>query len=92
MVECGADIEHREIQGRTPLYYAGSRCHIDITRYLISIGGNVNARTAMGRTALLKAVWNGQVELVKVLLEHPDIDINIIDSSERTPLHMAAWG
>ena len=46
----------------------------------------------MGRTALLKAVWNGQVELVKVLLEHPDIDINIIDSSERTPLHMAAWG
>jgi len=74
------------------LYYAASRGALEVTRYLISLGADVNAKTAMGRTALLKAVWNGAVELVQVLLEHPNAKLDIIDSSGRTALHMAAWG
>ena len=52
----------------------------------------MNAKTAMGRTALLKSVWNGEVNLVKELLKHPQIKLDIIDSSGRTALHMSAWG
>ena len=65
---------------------------MNITKYLVSKGGDPNAKTAMGRTALLKATWNGEVELVKVLLEHPGMNINQGDSSGRTALHMAVWG
>jgi hypothetical protein len=31
---------------------------------LISIGGDVNIKTAMGRSSLQKVVWNGQYELL----------------------------
>ena len=90
--KCNADIEHREVQKRSPLYYAASKGEIEITSYLISKGVDVNAKTAMGRCALLKAIWNGQLELVKTLLKHPEINIDVKDSSGRTPLHMAVWG
>ena len=90
--KCGSNIEHREIQDRSPLYYSASKGNIPITKFFVSKGADVNARTAMVRCALLKAVWNGQSELVKVLLEYPNIDVTVEDGSGRTPLHMAAWG
>lgn len=73
--ECGVDIEHREVQDRSPLYYACSVGQLESARYLISRGANVNALTAMGRTALTKAAWNGEHEMVKVLLEDPNVDM-----------------
>ena len=60
--ECGVNIEHREVQQRSPLYYSSSKGtlrNLHITKYLVSKGANVNAKTAMGRSALLKATWNG---------------------------------
>ena len=74
--ECGADIEHREVQLRSPLYYSASKGNMEITKYLAAKGADPNAKTAMGRTALLKATWNGEVELVRVLLEQPAMDIH----------------
>lgn len=74
--KCGANMEHRELQLRSPLYYSASKGNMEITKYFVDLGGDVNAKTAMGRTALLKATWNGEKELVKVLLDHPSIDVN----------------
>lgn len=90
--ECAADIEHREEQDRTPLYYACSVGELPFARYLISKGADVNALTSMGRTALTKAAWNGEHEMVKALVEHPNVDLQVCDSQGRTALHMAAWG
>jgi ankyrin repeat protein len=33
--------------------------NLEITKYLVQKGADVNAKTAMGRSALLKAIWNG---------------------------------
>ena len=79
---CGADIEHREVQLRSPLYYSTSKGKggLEITKYLASKGADPNARTAMGRTALLKATWNGDMELVDILLKQPKMNIHQIDS------------
>ena len=46
----------------------------------------------MNRTPLLKSVWLGNVEIVKELLELPNILLDCPDTQGRTPLHAAAWG
>jgi ankyrin repeat protein len=46
----------------------------------------------MDRTPLGKACWNGQVDVVEVLMKHKDIDINYKDSNMRTALHNCCWG
>lgn len=78
--ECQVDIEHKEIQARTPLYYTCSVGNLESARYLISRGASVNSVTSMGRTALKKAAWNGEHEMVKVLLEYPNVNLSIGDS------------
>ena len=44
---------------------------------------DVNVPSNLGRTALGKACWNGAVEVVKILLTDPTIDIDYPDSNKR---------
>ena len=37
------------------------------------------------------AMYNGDTEIVKLLLEQPTVDLNCTDISGQTALHMAAW-
>jgi ankyrin repeat protein len=46
----------------------------------------------MGRTPLSKACWNGQIDVVQRLLKIPGLNLNSIDTNDRTPLHNAVWG
>jgi ankyrin repeat protein len=41
----------------------------EIATYLINRGANVNAKDGFGMTSLMWASYNGDVELVKLLLE-----------------------
>ena len=61
--ESGANIEHREMLLRTPLYFAASVGSKDVLRYLIGKGCDVNVPSNLGRTALGKACWNGEVDV-----------------------------
>mmetsp|Transcript_33180 Transcript_33180/g.24398 ORF Transcript_33180/g.24398 Transcript_33180/m.24398 type:complete len:125 (+) Transcript_33180:352-726(+) len=60
--------------------------------YLIAKGCDVNVPSSLGRTALGKACWNGEVEVVRSLLKHPNIDIDYRDSNQRTALFNCVWG
>jgi len=51
---------------------------------------NVNCVDGGGNTPLHYASSNGQMEVVRVLLEQADIDVNIQDHYGRTALHWAA--
>ena len=53
---------------------------------------DVNLQSKMGRTALSKACWNGQTDIVYRLLKIPNIDLQSADNNKRTPLHNAVWG
>ena len=88
----GANLNHREMLFRTPLYFAASIGSVDIIKYLISYGCDVNLPSNLGRTALGKACWNGELEVVKILLEHQTVDIDYLDSNNRTALHNCVWG
>ena len=52
---------------------------------------NVNITNSDGLTALSIAVWSGDTEMVKILLEANNIDVNVLDGYGETPLTIAAY-
>ena len=55
------------------LIAASSKNYIDIVKLLIAAGANVNqAKTTNGASPLFIASGNGDVDLVKVLIQVPD--------------------
>ncbi len=59
-----------------------------VKRYL-DMGGSVNARDYKGNTALMKAAFNGDTQMVMILALH-GADINTRDDAGMTPLMAAA--
>ncbi|KAL7266228.1 hypothetical protein RUND412_011235, partial [Rhizina undulata] len=53
---------------------------------------NVNAETSDGTTPLHAAAWRGNEAVVRLLLEHKDVDVNAKTNDGETPLYVAALG
>ncbi|KAI9651072.1 hypothetical protein NHQ30_001109 [Ciborinia camelliae] len=55
----------------------------EITKMLIEFNADINSKNIEGRTPLSMAVWHGNTETVKVLLEHkPEMDILVCGRTE----------
>ena len=53
-------------------------------------GVDINAKDDSGVTALMYAIWNGHIEIAKLLLER-GAEVNVQDSGGWSPLMYAAW-
>lgn len=65
--------------GRLPLHWAASRGDGTLVHRMLRTGFSPNSKDVFGRTPLIGAVFQGRVHVVKVLLDHPDIDAEVED-------------
>ncbi len=79
-----------DMHGQTPLHLACIDNNNDAVEILLGAGANVNVIDSLNRTALHYAVINKNQALVKRLLSQLDIDYNLADANDLTPLDYAA--
>ena len=69
LLDQGADINAKGINGATALMMACWWGHVDIVRLLLDRGANVNGKGLDGYTALMEAARYGRLEIAELLLE-----------------------
>jgi Ankyrin repeats (3 copies)/Ankyrin repeats (many copies)/Ankyrin repeat len=90
LIEYDADIEARDNDGWTPLYWASEGRHFkdgSVLRLLLERGADVNARADDGSTSLHEASKHGALGVVRLLLEH-GADVEAVDVDGETALHV----
>lgn len=85
----GADIQAVNKMGMSALHYAVNGEHLEVVKRLIEKGADVNIQSMMG-SPLHRAVFNGNTEMIRLLLgAGADVD-SVMASSGWTPMHIAA--
>ncbi|OHT02186.1 hypothetical protein TRFO_30805 [Tritrichomonas foetus] len=78
-------------RNRTLLHAAAMSNSIRICIYLLDRSLNcINMTNKFGYTPISRAVQNGSIDIVKILLGIPQIDLTILDKDENTLIHIAA--
>ncbi len=67
LVEHGARIHHKDKHGESPFVLSSS---LALTQYYLELGCDVDARDALKRTPLMRAVQANNMERVRLLLAH----------------------
>ena len=65
----GADVNELLPGGRRPLHYAADSGHLEVIKYLVSKGAEVDGTDKHGITPVLAAMWEGHTSTVAFLLE-----------------------
>ncbi len=85
LLTAGAELNHT---GWTPLHYAVFAEQAEMVAYLLQKGANVDARAPNEQTALMLAAKNGNLAIVKLLL-NAKADPALADQHGDTPLTLA---
>lgn len=93
LIDSGEDVSAH--QRSCPLYSACTKGFTDAAQLLLDAGADVNYQEPQGscyefETVLLGAIREQQTEVVKVLLDHPKIKVNLPNSKNETPLFRAS--
>ena len=99
LIASGADVNavypHMDsfLDGHTPLLVAARDGHTEIVRELLQAGAKVRVMDWVFKGAPIhKATYNGNPPILKMLVEHPDIDLDVQGPiNGYTPLHDALW-
>ncbi|AYV78600.1 MAG: hypothetical protein Edafosvirus19_27, partial [Edafosvirus sp.] len=73
----GSNLNHRDINGRTPLIYSILLSKITIINKLLDSKCDINIKDNLGNTAIMFAIINKRANVIEKLLSM-DCDINII--------------
>ena len=78
LLQKGADIETKALDGRTALSFAASKGRKAVVRLLLEKGANTNAQDALGVTPLMCAATSGDLAMVRLMVEK-GADVSMID-------------
>lgn len=80
-----------DVSGQTALHCAATGNKPEMVACLLATGANVSLKNGGGDAALILAVKNGHLDVVKTLLAHKDIAVDQADSAGMNALHWAAF-
>ena len=89
LLEGGADVNSKGMNGRTPLIIATQENDRSTVKLLIEKGADLERKDDEGNTALLHALRWGHAAIVTELL-YSDASCEYVDNMSRTALHYAA--
>jgi ankyrin repeat protein len=82
-------VKARDENGRMPLHWAARGGHLDVLRYIVEKGADLNALDNNGVAPLHTLAGSGQTEAARLLIEK-GADIDIKNPVKQTPLNLAA--
>ena len=87
LISKGADATIRDNDNRTALDYANA---LGLPYFIAEVASdNMGETDSYGNTPLHQSCFNGQSEVVKVMLAREDADVNAINNDGETPLFIA---
>ena len=91
LTEDSMDINFKDNEGRTPLWWAAKGGHSEVVKLLLVKDSiELDPKDCKGRTPLLRAARNGHSEVVNLLLAEDGIELNPKNIWSQTPLLEAA--
>ena len=88
LLDHGANIEVKDVDGNTALLAAASKGQVFTLRFLIDRGAAINATNKACQTALIRATEVGYSNCVSALIEK-GADVFIVDKEGKTALDVA---
>ena len=91
LVARGADVNAQHGSGWTPVMLACSAGHAATVAELLRFGVDVNFQLhdGGGFSPLMLAAWKGHIDIVRVLLAAPGVDVDAVAYGRKTALSMA---
>ncbi|EAR89739.2 ankyrin domain protein (macronuclear) [Tetrahymena thermophila SB210] len=91
LVEKGnVDINCKESEGFTPFMAACANGKLEIVEYLMNRNCKIYSKNQQGQTAIHRAAFYGEVQVIRSLLKNTKLQLTSRDSRGNTCLHFAA--
>ena len=90
LIDAGADIETKDVEGHSPLHFACRSGSLDIVKLLVRAGAGVRVMDYEGHTCLTIAASCGHTETVRYLVGLKEVEVDYADDEDGTALHLAA--
>lgn len=80
------DINQRDSRGNSVLYYVIDKGDIEMMKELINIGADINLKCSFDESAIDRAIFKGNMEILETLLENDNLLLNKTNILGKTPL------
>ncbi|XP_055916595.1 protein fem-1 homolog B [Eupeodes corollae] len=89
-IECNVIFDGLVVCGATALWVAAGMGHLEIVKFLVHKGADINHNTKAHSSPLRAACYEGRLDIVKYLIEH-GADVNLANTYNNTCIMIAAY-